>query len=282
MDRAGEKLRRVRERLKLTYRDVVEASHEIAGLRGSSEFIIPLSRLADIENGGRVPTVFRLYTLAAIYRLDFHEVLRWYGVPVELLASEALRVGLGQTHSIQITPHGHATIPQPFDGEIDLNRTTFLSQFIRRFGKIPLSLINGLDHQRFRYGLIGLEDYSMYPILRPGSLVMIDENHRRVARTGWTNEFDRPIYFLEHRQGFACGWCSLDGGKLILQPHPASDAHPSVFQHPDEIEVVGQVVGMATLLEPRKRRHARPSATPIASPNPPDRADARSPELRPE
>ena len=55
MDRPGEKLRRVRERLKLTYRDVEQASHEIATRRGQSDFQISLSRLADIENRGSVP-----------------------------------------------------------------------------------------------------------------------------------------------------------------------------------------------------------------------------------
>src|SRR5579862_459871 len=104
MDRAGEKLRRLRERLKLTYRDVAEASREIAQRRGSAEFLISLSRLADIENGTRAPTVFRLYSLCAIYGLDLHQVLRWYGIPLEFLAADSLRAGLPETRSIQITP----------------------------------------------------------------------------------------------------------------------------------------------------------------------------------
>ena len=55
MERAGEKLKRIRERLKLTYRDVEKASQQIAEHRGSDEFAIALSRLADIENKGTVP-----------------------------------------------------------------------------------------------------------------------------------------------------------------------------------------------------------------------------------
>ena len=92
MERPGEKLKRIRERLKLTYRDVEKASQQIAQRRGSDEFAIALSRLADIENKGTVPTMYRLYTLCAIYRQDLAEVLRWYGVPLDLLASEALHV----------------------------------------------------------------------------------------------------------------------------------------------------------------------------------------------
>ena len=80
MERPGEKLKRVRERLKLTYRDVERASQQIVVRRGGNEeFAIALSRLADIENKQTVPTIYRIYSLCAIYRLDFREVLRWYG-----------------------------------------------------------------------------------------------------------------------------------------------------------------------------------------------------------
>ena len=60
MERPGEKLKQVRERLKLTYRDVVEASQVIARRRSSEEFAIALSRLADIENKGTVKTMVLL------------------------------------------------------------------------------------------------------------------------------------------------------------------------------------------------------------------------------
>ena len=275
MERGGEKLRRARERLKLTYRDVAKASQEIAKRRGSPEFAVTLSRLADIENGNRAPTVFRLYTLSAIYRLDFHEVLRWYGVPLEELAAEGLRIGLQETHSIQVTPNRRAAVPPLVDVAIDPDKTTFLSQLIRQWGKIPLSFLNAMDHRDYRYGLVGLEDWSMHPILRPGSLVLIDQGRRKIAGSGWTSELDRPIYFLEHRGGFLCGWCTLDDGRLLVQPHPASEKRPSSFRYPDEIDVIGQVVGVAMFLEPKKRPHTRPSTAPAESPNQPDKAAAR-------
>jgi len=222
MDRAGEKLKRAREHLKLTYRDVEQASQKIAGNRSNDEFAIPLSRLADIENKGTLPTIYRIYTLCSIYRLDFDEVLRWYGVPKDQLPAESLQIGLEETHIVQFSASNVGTIPHPGDFEIDLNKTNFLSQFIRRWGKLPLSFLNGLDLKQHRYGFIGLEDWSMYPILHPGSLVAIDEGRQKISTGGWLNEFDRPIYFLEHREGYSCGWCSLDGGSLLLHPHPAS------------------------------------------------------------
>ncbi|SPF55086.1 conserved hypothetical protein [Candidatus Sulfopaludibacter sp. SbA4] len=278
MDRAGEKLKRARERLKLTYRDVEQASQKIAARHGSDEFVIALSRLADIENKGTVPSVYRLYTLCAIYRLDFDEVLRWYGVPRDQLASEALHTGLDATHLVQVGPNDPLTIPASLDREIDLNRTTLLSHLVRNWGKAAFRFLNGLDLRQYRYGFIGLEDWSMYPILHPGSLVLIDENRRKIASAGWTNEFDRPIYFLEHREGNVCGWCTLDGGRLLIQPHPGSQQAAYSFAWPAEIDVIGQVTGVAMSLDSRKRRHGRTATGPAKSQNPRDKAGALHPE----
>jgi transcriptional regulator with XRE-family HTH domain len=204
MERAGEKLKRVRERLKLTYRDVERASQQIASSRSSDEFAIALSRLADIENKGTVPTIFRLYSLCAIYRLDAQEVLRWYGVPLEMLPSESLNISLDETHLAHFAGEGPVTAPNPPDYAIDLNSTTFLSHVIRRWGKVGVRLLNDVDMRQHRFGFIGMEDWSMHPVLHPGSLVLIDEGKRRIAATGWTTELERPIYFLEHRTRYLC------------------------------------------------------------------------------
>ncbi len=262
MDRAGEKLRRIRERLKLTYRDVEEAGQRIAARRGSPEFLIPISRLADIENGGKVPSIFRLYTLCATYRLDFQQVLGWYGVPVNQLVSDSLEIGLEATHTLDFPVDGNVPAAAPSECEFDSNKTAFLSRDADQW-VIPFHFLNGLGLRQHRYGFIGLEDWSMFPILRPGSLVLIDESRRKIARGGWTNEFDRPIYFLEHREGFLCGWCALEGSNLLVQPHPASHKQPALFRYPAEAEVIGQIIGSTILTDQKKRRSTR-SAGPLS------------------
>ena len=94
----------------------------------------------------------------------------------------------------------------------------------------------------------------MHPVIPPGSLVVIDDTKRRVVNSGWASESERPIYFLEHRDGYACGWCTLRDGRLVVQPHPASFCDPESYSFPEEIEVIGQVVGIAMRLETRKAR----------------------------
>src|SRR5580698_4057157 len=84
----GQNLRLLREQLGLTMRDVETAGARIAQKHGNDEFAIPPSRLSDIETKGVVPSIFRLYSFAAIYRRDVRELLTWYGVDLNEMASD--------------------------------------------------------------------------------------------------------------------------------------------------------------------------------------------------
>ena len=250
--------RSARERLNLRYRDVEEASVRIAERHANDEFSIALSRLSDIENKGTVPTIYRLYSLCAIYRLDFHEVLEWYGVGLSGLAGDAALAPVERTHILPFAADefGEVQVPLALDPGMDLRKTTYLSRLIQRWGRLPLALLNALDLKNHRYAFIGSEDWSMHPIILPGSLLVIDETKRKIVTSGWSNEFDRPIYFFEHREGYACGWCSLEEDRLIIQAHPSSQCPPQIHA-PDEVDVIGQVTGVAMLLDQAKRRRAR-------------------------
>src|SRR5258708_7920785 len=160
MEDAGEKLKRVRDRLNLTIRDVEEASRRIANRHKNDEFVVGLSRLSEIENKGTVPTVYRLYSLCSIYRLDPIEVLEWYGIDVGELAADSLTTEISRTHPISFgsLANGHVHLPLALDPGIDIRRTTFLSRMIQKWGKLPLSLLSGIDLKDHRYAFIGSED----------------------------------------------------------------------------------------------------------------------------
>jgi transcriptional regulator with XRE-family HTH domain len=257
----GQKLRSARERLHLRYRDVEEASQRIANERGNDEFAIGLSRLADIENKGTVPSIFRLYSLCAIYGLDYADVLSWYGVDLQCLAEDAAQLAVAQTRPVDFRCPDHARIdfPVEFDPAIDLRQTTYLTRHIAAWGRVPVLLLNSIEAQRHRYALIGTEDWFMYPLITPGSFVQIDETKRRVARDGWAHEYERPIYLIEHRHGYRCAWCTERDGVLVAVPHSASNLMPEIFRYPGEADIVGQVTGVAMRLDLGKRRHTRSS-----------------------
>lgn len=259
MQEPGQKLKKVRESLNLRYRDVEEASNVIAERHRSDEYIINLSRLSDIENKGTLPTIYRLYSLCAIYRLDLLDVLDWYGIDVSAMPGDGALVSVENTHLIHHASNGHGSVQMPLalDPGLDLRRTTYLSRMIQKWGRLPLMLLNGMDLKQHRYAYIGSEDWSMYPVLLPGSLVLIDETKRKIVNTGWTNEFERPIYFFEHRDGYACCWCTLNEDQVVLTPHPASGCAPSVYRFEQQIDVIGQVTGVAMRLDVAKRRRLR-------------------------
>jgi len=95
---------------------------------------------------------------------------------------------------------------------------------------------------------VGTQDFTMYPILPPGSFIQVDESRNRVVEGSWRSEYERPIYFVETRDGHTCCWCSMRREEIILQPHPLSPVPVRILRHPQEAEVLGQVVGVAMKL----------------------------------
>ncbi len=260
MEDPGRQLRRVRERLRLKYRDVEEASQEIARRRANQEFTIGLSRLADIENKGTLPSIYRLYSLCAIYGLSLENALSWYGINLGNLAGDAARLSLRETRPIDFASSESCTVselPIEIDGEIDLTKTFYLSPHIRKWGPLPLCILGSLDLKHNRYAFIGTDDLFMHPILPPGSFIQVDETKNRVESAGSTNEYQRPIYLVEHRAGYRCGWCTERNGLLIVQPHPESNMSLELFRYPGDADIIGQVIGVAKRLDLVKRHQIR-------------------------
>ena len=256
----GLRLKNIREALGLRYRDVTQAANNIAKRRKSSDFAIGLSRLADIENRGVMPSLHRLYSLCAIYRIDFEEALEWYGIPLSQIWADATTAQPPNTHLIGLHESKLSSVhlPLQIDPGIDFNKTQFLNRIVQRWGRVPLLMLGALNFEKARYGMIGWDDRRMAPLLRPGAIVQIDTQRRVIENSGWTNEFERPIYFIEMRSGYACCWCSRSGDQLILQPHHGSPDLPEILSFRQDVDIVGQVVGVAMHLTPE----STPSLTP--------------------
>jgi transcriptional regulator with XRE-family HTH domain len=251
----GQRLRQARERLQLKFRDVEEASQRIADGHGRAEFVVCLSRLADIENKGTVPSLYRLYSLCAIYGLEVRAVLLWYGIDLRELAPDAAMIPHSRTRPLALVGKEDAQVALPeLAPTLDLRKTSYLARSIQKWGTLPVSLLKTMDPERYRYAFIGTEDWSMYPVIQPGSFLQIEERKRKIVSERLTPEADRPIYFIEHRLGYRCGWCTERDGLLIVQSPAASGASPEVFRWPSEVDIIGQVVGVAMRLDLAKRR----------------------------
>ncbi|HSM86291.1 MAG TPA: hypothetical protein VLT16_09075 [Candidatus Limnocylindrales bacterium] len=246
---AGKKLRELREETGLTLRDVELASIALADSRGIEDFVINPSRLSDIETKGVIPSIYRLYVLSVIYRADFAELLKLYGVDLGSTVTDYAICRPSRTHRLEITSaRGTAHVPVKLDPAFDLRRSTDLGRMIENWGVVPLQYLQELQKRKYTYAYVGTEDLTMYPLLLPGSFVQVDEDRDRVEEGKWRSEFERPIYFVETREGHVCCWCSVRRGEIVLQSHPLSPVPPRILKHPQEAEVIGQVVGVAMRL----------------------------------
>lgn len=79
----GQWLRELRPRRGLKMKDVEDASAALAQAYDNDEFRVSASRLSEIENLDLTPNIFKLYSLAAIYRVSYAELLKVYGVDAD-------------------------------------------------------------------------------------------------------------------------------------------------------------------------------------------------------
>lgn len=245
----GQNLRMLREQLGLTMRDVEGASTRIAEKHGNDEFAIPPSRLSDVETKGVIPSVYRLYSLAVIYRRDIRELLSWYGVDLNQIAGDLDLALPPKSHfSEALAGISAVQIPVRLDPGFDPRRTANIGRMVEQWGMVPIAYLAQFATCQYTYGYVGSEDWTMFPILPPGTFVQVDEAKNRVSEGGWRSEYERPIYFVETRNGHTCCWCTLTREEIILQPHPLSPVAARALKYPQEAEIIGQVVGVAMRL----------------------------------
>jgi transcriptional regulator with XRE-family HTH domain len=244
----GQKLKDVRTRLGITTRDVSELSQGIADREKNPEFYVSNAWLTQIENSDSVPSVFKLYSLSAIYRVKFTDLLSLFGVELDRLHQHQLSSPLSGTHltTLEVDDEERpVSFPVRFDRSFDIDNTNLLSRMVEVWGEIPIALIRHLDIRHSQYGYIGLKDYMLYPLIRPGSFVQVDQGVRKIQPGKWRTEYDRPIYFVELRDSYACSWCEVQEGRLLLIPHPLSPCSVRNLSYGTDAEIVGQVTAVA-------------------------------------
>ena len=222
---AGQALKSLRNRWNITIREVERASHRIADAKGDKRFSISNGWLAQLENGVSEPSFCKLFSLSVIYRADFLDLVRLYNVVdfTQLLSEN----GNGQSSSIT-----------------SLEQKRLATNWESMNARQPARAEDSEPH--IIYGRLGLADFTMSPLIRPGALLKIDTHQNKLNSVQWHNEYERPVHFIELRGAYACGWCELQGNHLLIIPHPSSPASVRQFTYPREADIVGRVVGYST------------------------------------
>jgi transcriptional regulator with XRE-family HTH domain len=243
-ERAGLKLKQLRENLGLTLRAVEAFSRKLAEKKKNYDFFVSRGWLNNLENGHYTPGPCKLYTLGAIYRTHWTNLFAFYGLHLSDFERDQAMFSPPKTQLICDSPEAEETIVMPLQTQdaFRLDQTNLFSRLVEIWGEVPVRLLQQLDLRNGTYGFVGMLDKRMSPIIRPGSLVQIDQNQRRIANVKWGDEYERPIYFLELRGEFLCSWCEITGGYLSAIPHPNSNYEVRRFAYPREAEIVGRVV----------------------------------------
>jgi transcriptional regulator with XRE-family HTH domain len=249
----GKRLRTERERLRLSLRDVETLSRIVADRWQSYEYQISRTSLADIENGKWAPTLHRLYTLSVIYGHDYDRLAIMCGVPASESLSEHKTLRLPHTYRIGAAPEAYKSAMQSaakLRDKLQVERTNLVPKMLETWDEVPivLQLMAGSDAL---FGYIGMDDYTLYPYVRPGAFVRIDPRQKKIPSAGWHGDYDRPIFFLELRERCVCTWCEMVDGRLILVPSQQSKRRTQHVRYPTDATIVGRVTGISQdIIEP--------------------------------
>ena len=179
----GDHLRRLRLRLGITTREVESLSLKIAEQEKNPEFQLSNAWLTQIENSDSVPSIYKLYSLAAIYHVKFTDLLLYFGVDLQKVAHHQLSAQLANTHLTNLEVYDvekTVSFPVRFDRSFDLDNTNLLTRMVEIWGEVPIARLQQLDLRHNLYGYIGLQDFTLHPLLRPGTFVQVDQRVRRI------------------------------------------------------------------------------------------------------
>ena len=233
----GQKLREARLQWQLTLREVEERSQQLAQQWENPAYKISASWLDRVEREGRELSATKLIVLAVIYGLTPDQMLALIpaGGPANKLEQVSVPNSTLLLSEGPLEEHAKQWLPDRFLSEAPPEMTTLLPS---EHGMLP---------GHYRRGVIGQRDRMLEPMIRAGSIVLIDTQRRAIAgRREWTHEFDRPVYFLITRAGYVSGFCELDRDTewLTLVPHPLSYETSKRWRWRKEIEVIGTVAGV--------------------------------------
>src|ERR1051325_2116455 len=98
----GKTLKDLRTRLGITVREVEEQSQKIAEAQRNPQFFVSNNWLTRLENTNSVPSIHKLFSLSAVYRVRVSDLLPMFGIDVELLEKYQIATAPPHTHLVNL------------------------------------------------------------------------------------------------------------------------------------------------------------------------------------
>jgi hypothetical protein len=234
-------LRGARHRAHLTFREASARSALIARALGNQEFFCAAGSLSDYETATQAPRhVHKMFSLCVLYSLGAWDFMRAAG----LRPSEGGKESIPDELLGRVKSFSHTSMT----GGDDASATQIvkvMAQFPYFFGPAVAELLS-LPHLSVRdiFWVQGPKD-SSHPYLRDAVALIVDRRKKRIATYRAAPLWAQPSYVLLRREGeYICTSCGLDGRTLVMRPFSNGFKRPIRLRRPDEVEVIGKVVGI--------------------------------------
>lgn len=234
-------LRRARQRSRLTFREASAKSGLIARALGNEEFFCAAGSLSDYETATQAPRhVHKIFSLCVLYSLSAWEFLRAMGLRPSEAGQEAMPDELlGRAKPLHLA----ATTDE--DHVASAQTATAVAEFPYFFSAAVADLLN-LPHLSIRdiFWVQGPRE-SFHPYFRDAVALIVDRRKKRITTYRSSPLWAQPSYVLMGRDGtYACTSCGSDGRTIVMRPFSNGFKRPARLRRPEDVEVIGRVVGI--------------------------------------
>ena len=243
----GQLILKAMKLLGLSYKDIAAASERLAQQNNNADMRIGKSTLGNIISGSiRQPGTAKLDSLRIILNLSSADMDAAIGLQPERRFAEQLEMTRARTHEVPIdavTRHRRIKLPILRD-DANLEKTQFLEGSLNGWANIEVEYLNSFYPPHFAYVVVGEDDTNAAPIAPPGSRLLVNKLLNKVNPAESSGFHERELFYVLTPNGFTCVYAELSSSEtIVLIPHPASGNLREEF-HRDEVEIIGQVVGI--------------------------------------
>jgi hypothetical protein len=194
-----------------------------------------------------LPNTGVLLAMTIVNSLRFTDVLKAANLPFDDMQSYSLEALLKAKASEELPRLPNRAIsPTPAD---------LWQLLLRDRHEWPTLLSMAFPNpRRLEYQVLRIRQSSIFKgldsLIRPGSIVLLDEStklpnthpHRRLQ------DWERPVYALQHKTHVLCGYLDYDGTHVSLVPHSQSGSIPRLTFLKHQVQLLGAVIGVASPL----------------------------------
>ncbi len=260
----GKILRSFREAWGWTTRQVAEKSRKLAEIWGDREYALDSSYISKIENGDTsIPAVSsgKMTAMMEIYSKGANTLWNMIKPPRQAYLVDD---PLNGPEFTQLVREGRlaeklAILLASAYRDLSIPNKTTLN---------PIRELEGInrmhpfqDRKKYARAIVGLTDHCLFPLIYPGTLLIVDRECRTIPTYDFFTELERPKFLIETHDGLFCCWCdSLDEGRMMrVVQHPLGTLAHKCLHKPlrlgREVEIVGEVAFWG--MENPKHRRSR-------------------------